>query len=209
MVCNNCGVSNLVIKNGYYFCPHCKIYISKVSGQEQPAPFFIPGMKIPGIINNTEPPKKSLFSKYFTFRNIVIIFLLWITLIFLNNFLYVDIFEPCFIPIYPSWFELSNATIKQAMGVIKKVSLQNYHNICKRVRAINPNMSCGIWNGGCFSWGQPFNTIDVSASRNLIWMAEVISHEACHVQQHDEGRPGDENECWLVGLPVMQAANGH
>lgn len=201
----------MVIKNGYYFCPNCKIYISKVSGQEKPPQFFVPGMKIPGAVNKPEPPKKSLFKKYFTFRNAVIIFSLWITLTFLNNFLYLDIFEPCFIPIFPSWFELSNPTIKQAVGIIKQVSPQNYHNICKRVKAIDPNfISCGNnFEGGCFLSNQPFDIIYIGASRNLLWVSEVIAHEACHAQQHDENKPYDEQECNTIGVSVMSAANGH
>ena len=209
MLCNICKTTNVIIKNGYYFCPSCKIFISKVSDHPEGLPqYFAPGMKIPEKIILDKPIKQTIFNKLLRLKYLSFIFTFFILFIFFRNFLYLDIPNKCYIVVYPSWFELSNSTIKKGISVIKTVSPENYQNLCQRVKAINPNLSCGGFEGGCFEPGTP-KTIYVNATKNLIWVVDVIAHEACHALQFYENRPFDENECNAVGVEVMKTANGH
>jgi len=75
---------------------------------------------------------------------------------------------------------------------------EQYQLVCQNVKIISPNFGCGGLGGGCYYEGEP-DTIYISTTQNdLIGSAAIIVHETCHVIQGKEGRPFDENECYLA-----------
>lgn len=206
MLCPICKTTPLTIQDNNYYCPGCKIFIGKVDSDAKtvnanfPANQSNPQQIIPdkpvkdnlGLINNII--KKSIFF-------LIIIFLIYKLL---ENFFYVDIQNKCFIRISPSWLEFSNASMKEALGVLHTASPVSYQNVCNRVSVINPNLSCGGFGGGCFSQTNS-RTIDVSTFNNEVVFAVVaIVHETCHVQQRDENKTFDEKECYATGYKVLK-----
>ena len=100
--------------------------------------------------------------------------------------------------------EFSNSNIKKAILVLKNASPEDYQNLCRYVDTIDPNLSCGGFEGGCY-YGIRSKTIDVSTSRtSLSWTAAVIGHETCHAMQAKEGRPLDETECYKVDSRILK-----
>ncbi len=123
-------------------------------------------------------------------------------------FLYVDFSNGCFIKITPSLLEWNNVTMKRALRVLKYAAPDDYRKVCMHVRIINPNISCGGFNGGCFH--EPYNgkepgKIDVSTSYgSLLWSAGVIVHETCHLMQYKEHRSLDESECYHADDRILR-----
>ncbi len=113
----------------------------------------------------------------------------------LNYFFYWDISGNCFITVRPSLLEFSNLSIKEALKVLKFASPSDYQLVCANVSTINPNISCGGHEGGCFYKQRP-RTIDISTTnRSLAWTSTIIVHETCHAIQYKQGRPMGEKEC--------------
>lgn len=203
MICRNCELTQLIIVNGYYFCPTCKFYVGKVST-------YVPPEATPILTTQqiaTEEPivGKKAFVKHYASKITMIFVLISVVFYFTQDLFYFDVFKGCYIFLVPSMhLEFSGSGVKKALEIIKISSPDNYKNICERVNIIDTNIACGGMEGGCFD---PRNkrTISVTApSRNITWVAEVIAHEACHAKQAYEGKPGDEGECHIVGLKVMQ-----
>lgn len=208
-LCPVCKSAALVIQNNNYYCPICKIFIGKANSQATATvnnpvqPSINPSA--PQQIIQDKPIKDNLglFTGLIKKGTIFIIFILIIYSL-LQNFFYIDLQNKCFIRISPSWLELSNASIKEALNILRITSPTKYQNVCQRVNLINPNLSCGGFGGGCFS-EQKSKTIDISTFHGEVVFATVaIIHETCHVQQRDESRPYDEKECYTVGYQVLK-----
>lgn len=121
---------------------------------------------------------------------------------YFHFFVYYDASNNCRISIKLSMLEWSNLNIKKALGVLKYGSPEDYKLVCKNIKKINPNISCGGWQGGCFHPNSGDKAeIDVSTAHGdfLAWTAGVIVHETCHYVQYKEGRDLDETECYAKG----------
>ncbi len=138
---------------------------------------------------------------FFNFKVFSIIALLFFTFSFVQNFFFWDISSGCFIKILPS-LNLSNSKIREALTVLKNASPDNLKEVCKRVSTIDPNVSCGGFEGGCFEKISKRISVDTS-SYSIATVAQVIVHEACHVRQGDEKRPFSEPECHQAGYQVL------
>lgn len=142
------------------------------------------------------------------FIKIFIILILGGWLIY-RYFFYIDVFNGCFIKIKPSITELSSVNIKKAIKVLKKAEPSEYKKLCRYVNVINPNFSCGGFQGGCFYSSNPNpKEIDISTSRQefLGWTAAIIVHETCHaIQFREKGQTGlNEEECYLTHDNLLQ-----
>ena len=123
-----------------------------------------------------------------------------------RSFLYIDIAHGCYVKILPSLTEWSAPkTIKSALKILERTVPDEYERTCTRVRTINPNVSCGSFEGGCFiNSKSTARSIDISTSqRSLAWTAAVIVHETCHAWQAYEDRPFSEFECNTNGDRVL------
>ena len=207
MFCPICKVTQLVLQNGYTYCPHCKIFIDKVGNRNIPHPFHNQPPPLGQLNPQTvvdKPIKQSIFSKVFRLKFLLIAVVLYLSFSYLSNFFYLDPINNCYIAIGPSWLEFSNSTIKKTLTILKNASPDNYQNVCQRVNFINPNLSCGGFEGGCFNPKSP-RSIDVSTSlRMTAYTADVISHEACHARQFYQNRQMLEPECYGVGSDVLK-----
>ncbi len=124
-----------------------------------------------------------------------LIFAILVAGVYTRYFFYFDVPQNCYISISPSFLEFSNRSVINAINVLKQASYNDYEDLCTNVTKINPNISCGGFEGGCFYNRRP-KTIDISTSeRSLAWTASVIVHETCHVMQFQESRAMSENEC--------------
>lgn len=127
--------------------------------------------------------------------------------LFYRYFLYIDFKNDCYIKLKPSFLELSSTNIKQGIKILKLVSPDEYTYFCQHVKVINPNYACGGLGGGCYySNNLEKKEIDISTANGgyLGQTAAVIAHEACHAQQHQEGRDLNEQECYLVDDKVFR-----
>jgi hypothetical protein len=121
-------------------------------------------------------------------------------------FFYIDPPAGCFITFVPSMsLEFNTGNIKQGIRILKQADPEEYRNLCRNVRTINANISCGGWQGGCYSTLKR-KTIYLATSHNdfLGWTAAVIAHETCHAMQHAENRDLSEVECYQVGYDVLR-----
>lgn len=117
-------------------------------------------------------------------------------LVILNNFIYIDLFNGCFIKILPSWdFNFNQSKVKQGLMILKNAVPDDYKNVCKRINTIDPNFDCGKSEGGCYWPGDPKRISVSTVNTPLNWVAAVIVHETCHSIQDLEHRPGSEVEC--------------
>jgi len=135
-----------------------------------------------------------------------IIFLAIVGFFVYRYFFYIDIGNKCFVKIKPSFTELSNRNIKQAILVLKNAVPKEYEKFCRNVDTIDPNISCGGFGGGCYYHNER-GSISVSTSNNsfLGWTAAIIAHETCHVVQHNENRPFSETECYTIDNNVLKS----
>lgn len=122
-------------------------------------------------------------------------------------FFWIDLATPCRITIRPSITELSNLTMKRALGVLRHAMPEEYAKVCTHVGAINPNPVCGSLGYGCFQ-ATPANrgraTIDIGTETgSLIMTAAVIVHETCHAIQFHENRQMVEEECQAADERVV------
>ncbi|PIR43092.1 hypothetical protein COV24_04655 [candidate division WWE3 bacterium CG10_big_fil_rev_8_21_14_0_10_32_10] len=138
-------------------------------------------------------------------KKIYIVLVLFLGLLLIYKlFFYVDIQNSCFIKIYPSFLELSNANIKRAIKILKQGSIEDYNDLCTNVTTINPNLGCGGFDGGCYYQNQ-HHTIYVSThQRDVLWSVGVIVHETCHVMQAEQNKPLNETECYTADTRITQ-----
>ena len=125
-------------------------------------------------------------------------------------FYYVDRAHRCFIKIKPSYLEFSTSNIKEAIRILKYAVPEEYEKLCTYVDTIDPNISCGGFQGGCYSsYNRNVKEIDIGTANDdfLGWTAGVIAHETCHAIQFQEiGFDGfDEGECYAIDNKVMKA----
>lgn len=197
MICPNCNVVKLEIKNNNYYCPNCKIYIGSVINYNPLNPV---------VIDKPIVDRRG-FIKHYVYKITAFLTVMLIILYFTHNLFYIDVTKGCYLAIVPSLhLEFTNAGIKRALTIIKNISPDNYKNICQRVNIIDTNISCGGMEGGCFDSAHPRTIYVTAPAREITWVAEVLVHEACHARQKYEGRPGEERECHEMGLKVMQEA---
>lgn len=132
--------------------------------------------------------------------------LIWIIIfggLYYRYFFYLDLANGCHISILPS-LELSNLNIKEALAVLKRVTPDDYRDVCQYVTRVNPNFSCGGIGGGCAFRNIP-KSIDISTSMDdLAWSAAIIVHETCHAKQFQQGRSVSEDECYLEDDRVIK-----
>lgn len=116
--------------------------------------------------------------------------------IVVDNFFYIDVLNGCFIKILPSIdLEFNQYKVKQGLVILKNALPDDYKNVCKRIGTIDPNLDCGLSEGGCYWPGDP-KRISVSTSNTTLnWVAGVIVHETCHSIQDSDHRPFSELEC--------------
>lgn len=133
---------------------------------------------------------------------IIIVFLS--ALIIYHFFFYADIKNSCYIKILPSLTELSSSNIKKGINVLKNAAPEEYEKLCGNIDTINPNFSCGGFQGGCYTYTP--RQIDISTSRDefLGWTAAIIAHETCHAIQHSKGQELNEDECYTLDDMVLQ-----
>lgn len=122
-------------------------------------------------------------------------------------FIYFDWQIRCFIRIQPSFLEFSNLTMQKAIRILKNASPDDYRDLCQYVNVINPNISCGGFEGGCYSvYKQNPKMIDVSTSnRSLQWTVGIIVHETCHAKQFQQHRDFGETECYDEDSRIIKA----
>lgn len=133
----------------------------------------------------------------------ILITILIIGFFFFRYFFYMDIKHDCYISILPS-LELSNVNIGNALGILKRVSFDDYKEVCRYVTKVNPNFSCGGMGGGCAYQSIP-KTIDISTSMDdLAWSAAIIAHETCHAKQFQEQKTISEDECYKVDDRIIK-----
>lgn len=121
-------------------------------------------------------------------------------------FIYVDLENKCFIKIIPSLAEWNNLNIKRAIKILKYGSPSDYKDFCNHIDTIDGSIGCGGFEGGCFYPNRP-KTITVSSAQEettIAFTVGVIDHETCHAMQYDQGRPGDENECYKEDDRLMR-----
>lgn len=129
----------------------------------------------------------------------------FLTFSILNNFIYFDPLNGCFIKILPSWdFSFNQSKIKQGLVILKNALPNDYQNVCKKIDTIDPNVDCGNFEGGCY-WPGNSKRISVSTvNTSLAWVAAVIVHETCHSRQNSENRPYDEAECYKENDRILK-----
>lgn len=122
-------------------------------------------------------------------------------------FLYIDIKNNCYVKIKPSFIELSSSNIKQAIKALKYGAPEEYEKFCSNINTIDPNISCGGFQGGCYYSGK-INSKEISISTAnqefLGWTAAVVAHETCHAIQYEENREMSESECYAIGYKVLK-----
>ena len=88
-----------------------------------------------------------------------------------------------------------NLKTPQVLRFLKDTSFRDYLTVCKSVKTINKNPSCGKFDGGCYYQRSP-NTIYLGNDQgNIAMAAALIVHETCHVTQDFENREFNEQEC--------------
>ena len=130
-----------------------------------------------------------------------------VAVVAMRYFVWWDVGARCVIGLRPSLVGYDNTTVKRALATLEHGSPEDYQpedyqKVCVHVATINPNPSCGGFEGGCF-WHSEGNrgraSIDVSTEHGLIWAVAIIVHETCHAIQYHEGRPAQfdlEHECY-------------
>lgn len=207
MECPICKTKQLEIKNGYYFCPVNNIFLEKVK-PEQKVPnnlVLVNGNQVtppiqvtnnPKIIND-EPTRDwlNLYANY-TKKGFFLFLVILLIFNFIQNFIYFDSSNGCFIKILPSWdMNFNQEKIKQSLNVLKNALPDDYKNVCQRIKTIDPNLDCGRFEGGCYWPGDPTRISISVADQNLGWSVGVIVHETCHTKQDSDHRPFSEAEC--------------
>jgi len=198
MICSKCNKTELAVVKDYYFCPSCKIYIGQVATY-RPPPKKIAQEPITKelVAFSNSIVRQSILKILIPIISIIVIFFL------VNNFYYFDITEGCSIFIFPS-----TTNIKSALKIIKRISPDNYQNICERVSVVNTDVAfTDYFTPGVFDPNKP-RTINIltATPRKITWLAEILAHEACHSRQMYEKRAFSEDECHQIGLKVMQEA---
>lgn len=138
---------------------------------------------------------------------LVLAVILLMTILIYRYLLYIDFQNRCYILIKPSLLEFSSRNIQEGIRVLKYAVPIEYQKLCQYVDTINPNISCGGFEGGCYSAYEAHpGEIDVGTAHEqfLGWTAAVIAHETCHSQQFQEGRPFDEKECYEIDNYVLK-----
>lgn len=121
--------------------------------------------------------------------------------------LYLDFKNHCYIFIKPSLLEFSSRNVQEAVNVLKYAVPNEYQKLCQYVDTINPNISCGGFQGGCYSAYQSNpGEIDIGTAHEqfLGWTAAVIAHETCHAQQFQQGQSFSEQECYEIDDHVLK-----
>ncbi len=118
--------------------------------------------------------------------------------LYYHLFLYWDVLNGCYVQIRFPISDFNSTTIKKGILFLKENVPGEYKRFCENVSVIDPNTSCGGFGGGCFRhFSSQDGVIDVSVPYGYVEAsAKVLIHETCHVIQFNEGRAGDENECY-------------
>lgn len=120
-------------------------------------------------------------------------------------FLYWDFSSNCKIWVMPSWMQLNNHTVIEAINYLKDNYPQNYQDLCSRITKIDPNpvLDCGGIGGGCFL-GLTNRTIYIGTfPKQVVITAAAIAREACHQKQYDEKRQVSEKECSKISDTIQ------
>lgn len=135
-------------------------------------------------------------------KTFIILFIL--SFVYFKYFYYMDIKNGCYIKIKPAILEFSNTSIKKAIKILKYGSPSDYKNLCVYVKTIDPFISCGGFEGGCFYTTNP-KTISISTSnRSLLQTTNVLVHETCHATQFAHSGTLEEGECYAAGDRILE-----
>ena len=122
----------------------------------------------------------------------------------LHKFYYYDPIYGCQITIIPSFLPSNNNT-KEVIKMIKEGSPDDYIRLCRYVRVINKNPSCGGLDGGCFKSSKPRTIYTGNDQVNIAISAATLIHETCHAIQGAEGRTLNESECYAAMHAYLKA----
>ncbi|OHA42134.1 MAG: hypothetical protein A3G59_00425 [Candidatus Taylorbacteria bacterium RIFCSPLOWO2_12_FULL_47_20] len=132
------------------------------------------------------------------------IFALLIIIAFWWNFThYVDFGSGCYLKI-STGLEFNNTTIKNGLKALKYAVPTTYRMVCRDVTVIRTGVSCGGFGGGCYHGGSRSEIYVSVAQGAVLESAAIIAHELCHLYQDRDGKPFDENECYLVDDAVLR-----
>ena len=115
-----------------------------------------------------------------------------------SKFYYFDPEYGCKITIIPTFLP-SNYNTKEVLKIIKQGSPDDYMRICRYVKVINKNPSCGGFDGGCFQPSKPGMIYIGNDQGNIALAAAIVVHETCHAIQGYEHRRLSEIECYSQG----------
>lgn len=120
-----------------------------------------------------------------------------------SKFYYFDPEYGCSITIIPTFLP-SNYDTKEILRMIKKGSPDDYLRICKYIKFINKNPSCGGFDGGCFQTSKPGMIYIGNDQGNIAYAAAIVVHETCHAIQGAEHKRLGERECYTQGYEYLQ-----
>lgn len=140
MVCPICKNTQNIIKNNYYFCPNCQIYISKASNVNTQNTKITP-TAYQTLFNNA-PPLKTLEPKEITkmdkvkkfgvnFAIFLFLLIFYQGFISINN--YIDIQNLCRIKIESRF---TDKIIKDSISKLKDENSEDYKNLCQNINKI-------------------------------------------------------------------------
>ncbi len=136
-----------------------------------------------------------------SFRFLGIIFVLYLIFGFAQNFFYADPSSGCFIRIPPS-ADLNNHKIREAMQLLKIASPSDFSAVCGQITTIDPNISCGQFEGGCFQ-GIPGEISVDTSNHTLAMVAQTIVRTACQARQADKKVANDPKTCYQEGYTTL------
>ncbi|MDP2684991.1 MAG: hypothetical protein Q8P20_08220 [bacterium] len=138
----------------------------------------------------------------------IFLIILVLALFSYKYFIYYDNETGCFIKLKTAIFEPNTVNVKNAIKTLKYAVPDEYEKLCLNVDTIDPNLSCGGFQGGCYNSHNGNRLIQIGTANDdfLGWTAAIIAHETCHaIQFQTNGIEGlEESECYAIGDQVMK-----
>lgn len=206
MKCSICD-SESIKKHGRDWCPVCELFFDRNKSRKSLGAASRP--RRPAVKIAHEDPGEQSGSSHSLFMAVIRTSIITIVLAALvlgaaKPFFYIDAKSGCFIKILPSWLEFSNGNIQRAIKTLKHASPEDYSDLCVNVETIDPSVSCGGWEGGCYHSSKARRIYVSTSQRSLAWTVGVLVHETCHAIQHRESRGFDEQECYKADDRILR-----